>query len=59
MKADQLGDLLGQFHRWLVGRSPKWGDILVRLLIIGVLSQLAFLLFGLGLRFCVWVTFGH
>ncbi len=60
MKPDWLGDQLQQLHRWIVGRSGDWSDRLIRIAIIVVLSQIAFLLFGLGLKFLVWVvTFGQ
>jgi hypothetical protein len=57
MKPDRFGDQFEQFRRWLIGRH--WSDTVVRLLLVRVLSQIAFLLFVLGLGFCVWVTFGH
>jgi hypothetical protein len=57
MNLDQFGEQLEQFRRWLIGRH--WSDTVVRVVSVVVLSQIAFLLFGLGLRFLVWVTFGH
>ncbi len=58
MKPDWLGDQLEEFRRWIVGQPPHWSTLIVRILLICVLSQIVFLLFGLGLRFCVWVTSG-
>jgi hypothetical protein len=59
MKPDWLGDQLEEFHRFIVGgRSPNWRAMIVRILLICVLSQIVFLLFALGLRFCVWITSG-
>jgi hypothetical protein len=57
MKPDRFGNQLEQFRRWLIGRH--WSDTVVRLLLLAVLGQIAFLLFVLGLGFCVWVTFGR
>ncbi len=56
MKPDWLGDQLQQFHRWIVGRNLNWSALIVRILLIVLLSQIAFLLFGLGLKFLVWVV---
>ena len=58
MKPDWLGDQLEEFRRWIVGQAPHRSTLIVRILLICVLSQIVFLLFGLGLRFCVWVTSG-
>ena len=53
MKPDRLGDQLEQLHRWLLGRH--WRETVVRVLLLAVLIQIAFLLFGLGLWALVWV----
>jgi len=44
---------MAQLQHWLIGRH--WSDTALRLLLIVVLSQIAFLLFGLGLGVLVWV----
>jgi hypothetical protein len=53
MKPDRFGDQLEQFRRWLIGRH--WSDTVIRLSLVGVLSQIVVLLFGLGLGALVWV----
>ena len=60
MKRDWLGDQLEEFRRWIIGRNLNWSALIVRILLIVLLSQIVFLLFGLGLKFLVWVvTFGQ
>jgi hypothetical protein len=53
MNPDRFGDQLEQFRRWLIGRY--WHDTVVRVLFVVVLSQIAFLLFGLGLVVLLWL----
>ena len=53
MKPDPLGDQLEQFRRWLIRRH--WRDTVVRVVLLAVLIQIAFLFFGLGLWALVWV----
>jgi hypothetical protein len=54
MNSDRFGDQLEQLRRWLIG-GRHWSDIVVRVLLLAVLIQIAFLLFGLGLWALLWV----
>jgi len=54
MKPDRFANQLEQLRRWLTG-GRHWNDIVVRVLLLAVLIQIAFLLFGLGLWALVWV----